>query len=119
MSKLRILVDSMRAAWWALLATLRLRLRLRRSGLERCSVPGPPALRAEARRGVHAALKVLRGTCLERAIVLQRWLGARGDARDVVIGVAGSMGTFRAHAWVDGEPDALRSEFAEITRFRP
>jgi hypothetical protein len=47
-------------------------------------------------------------SCLERALVLQRWLDAHGRSYDVVVGVTGPASGFAAHAWVDGleaEPD--------------
>ena len=55
-------------------------------------------------------------TCLESALVLQAWLAAQGDPRDVVIGVASPASGFAAHAWVDGEPDRVSRGFDELTR---
>jgi hypothetical protein len=53
-------------------------------------------------------------TCLERALVLQRWLAAHGSPYDVVIGVTAPADGFAAHAWLDGEDDARA--YAELTR---
>jgi hypothetical protein len=55
-------------------------------------------------------------TCLEQSFVLQRWLGARGDDRDVVIGVTAPGEAFGAHAWVDGEVDDYHQAVHELTR---
>lgn len=55
-------------------------------------------------------------TCLERALVLQAWLAAHGDRRDVVIGVAAPASGFAAHAWVDRERDPSSAGFDELTR---
>jgi Transglutaminase-like superfamily len=66
----------------------------------------PPALPATARRGVEAVLRRSGATCLEAALVRQRWLRAHGVMRDVVIGVTAPRDGFRAHAWLadPGEP---------------
>jgi hypothetical protein len=55
-------------------------------------------------------------TCLEQAFVLQRWLAAHGEEREVVIGVSAPGEAFGAHAWVDGEPDRYRASVHELTR---
>ena len=56
-------------------------------GLDGTHVLPPPRLPAGARRGVMAILRRRPSTCLERALVLQRWDAAHGAASDVVIGV--------------------------------
>jgi hypothetical protein len=61
-------------------------------------------------------LRRLEPSCLERALVLQRWLAARGDPREVVIGVTAPDAHFEAHAWLDGESPR---EFREIARVAP
>jgi hypothetical protein len=69
---------------------------------------------------VDAVLRRLPSTCLERALVLQRWRAAQGDGCDVVIGVAGNHSDFRAHAWLDDERSrADLEEFRELVRLRP
>lgn len=55
----------------------------------------------------------VRASCLERSLVRQAWLRARGARHDVVIGVRGGN-NFEAHAWVDGDPDAV--DYVEIHR---
>ena len=98
------------AAIWAVVALAAARRRLRRVGLE-AAVPAAPRLPARAVRGVSAVLARRRATCLERSLVLQRWLVAQGSAPDVLIGVApdgGRTGSGRdgpawdLHAWIDG-----------------
>lgn len=64
-------------------------------------------------------LRRLPATCLERAVVLQRWRVARGDPHDVVIGVQGTGDSFRAHAWLDDEDAAEAGDFRELVRLRP
>ena len=54
-------------------------------------------------------------TCLERALVLQRWEADHGAASDVVIGVVGPSDGFLAHAWLESvERPAIA--FQEILR---
>ena len=108
-----------RAAAWATQSLIRARRQLRLSGLRRLELPPPPRLQPSARRGVDAVLRRVPNTCLERALVLQRWHLAQGREVDVIVGVAGSTATFGAHAWLDGEsPDADRP-YAEIHRISP
>jgi hypothetical protein len=108
---------TLRAAGWATRALVLTRRRLRRRGLARTVVPAPPRLPASARRGVALALRRRRPTCLERSLVLQRWLASQGVEVDVVIGVAGGAGDFGAHAWLDGEQSG--GGYHEISRVRP
>ena len=76
------------AAGWALLAHTVTRRGLRRAGLE-APVPAPPPGLPDRRiRGVAVMLSRRGATCLERSLVLQRWLAAHGSAADVLIGVA-------------------------------
>jgi hypothetical protein len=59
-------------------------------------------------------------SCLERALVLQRWLIAHGDPRDVVVGTNGSpSGEFTAHAWLDGEALPPERGYTELIRLAP
>jgi hypothetical protein len=99
------------AAGWALLAHTLTRRRLRRRGLEASIPPAPPGLPGRGARGVSAVLTWRGATCLERSLVLQRWLMAHGSPADVLIGVARegpAPGPPRApsgwdlHAWIDG-----------------
>jgi hypothetical protein len=103
-------------AWWALRAVRRVRRDLRSRPVETVRLPSPRGIPARGERGVYAVLKRLAPTCLERALVLQRWLAWRGEPRTVVIGVTAPGPDFRAHAWLDGES---APEFHEVARVAP
>jgi Transglutaminase-like superfamily len=112
--------QQLRAALWALRSVRSARRQLRRSGYEGLELPSVPDVPPEAEPGVNAVLRRLPATCLERAVVLQRWRAAHGDLHDVVVGVSGSHEDFRAHAWLDDEsPGAGMPEFRELVRLRP
>ena len=110
---------SIRAAWWAHRALRAVHEDLRANGLGFAAPPAPPQLPTRARRGVLALLRRQKSTCLERALVLQRWDSAHGLERDVIIAVRGPTMDFSAHAWVDGEPDTAADTFAELMRLAP
>lgn len=108
----------LRAAAWTFRALTVARRHLRVNGIDPMPVlPGPPGVGADAFRGVAAVLRRRDATCLERSLVLQRWLAAHGDRRELVIGVKGPRDEFGAHAWLEGEPptDGI-SEFKELLR---
>jgi hypothetical protein len=107
-------LPALRAAFWALRAVGTARRQLRRDGLNRIELPSPPRVPESASRGVQAALRRQPATCLERALVLQRWYAAQGRPHDVVIGVAGSSETFEAHAWLEGEDPGR--DYLELSR---
>lgn len=111
----RLNVPVVRAAWWAIRALGETRRTLRRGGIQGFHVSPPPSLPPSAARGVRAAIRLRRSTCLERSLVLQRWFGSHGPSPDVVIGVARRDDVFRAHAWLEGEPDG-DTDFHELTR---
>lgn len=105
----------LRAAAWALTAHRGLRRRLAAEGAA-ADVPPPPPLPPAAVRAVRATLRVRRASCLEGAIVLQRWHAAHGRPLDLVIGVTAPGHGFHAHAWLEGEDPRPDGEFAEILR---
>jgi hypothetical protein len=111
-------LPTLRAAWWAHRSLRTVRSDLRRNGLAYTPPPRPPRLPARAGRGVLAVLRREPNTCLERALVLQRWEASQGLGRDVVVGVTGAS-AFAAHAWLDGEPDGELGPFAELMRLPP
>jgi hypothetical protein len=110
-----------RAAWWAAVSVRRVRRALPHEGV-RIQVQAPPALPRDSGRGVDAVLFRLSPTCLERALVAQRWLLAQGDRRDVVIGVPTGFraGDSPAHAWLDGSTEAAGAaqRYTELHRLR-
>ena len=108
-----------RAAIWARRAAGSAKRQLAKGRVDGLVVPPPPVLPPSAERGVHAALRRLPNTCLERAFVLQTWRASQGDAREVVIGVASPKQGFLAHAWLDGEGGSLAEPFTEIMRVGP
>ena len=112
-------VPTLRAAWWTHRALHQVRGELRTKGLEYSAAPQPPSLPRHAQRGVLAVLRREPSTCLERALVLQRWHEAHGIVRDVVIAVKGASVDFAAHAWLDGEPDGEVDAFSELLRLPP
>jgi hypothetical protein len=112
-------VPTLRAAWWTQTALRRVRADLKQNGLKYRPAPTPPRLPEHAGRGVLAILRRRPSTCLERALVLQRWREAHGDSRDVIVAVRGATVDFAAHAWLDGEPDGDVSQYAELLRLPP
>lgn len=110
----RIDRSALRAGWWAAIALRRLRGELAMSGLA-AVVPPPPPLEPEAIRGVTVLAAAARATCLERSLLIQRWLVEQGARPEVLVGVANSPDEgFKAHAWLPGfdpEPD----EFTVLT----
>lgn len=111
-------LSSLRAFGWAA-GTLRTARRELASGqLSAVSLPSPPDLPVQAGRGVDQLLRLRRHTCLEAALVRQRWLSAHGVNLDVVIGVR-PADDFAAHAWLAGEEDPVISEFQELARLVP
>jgi hypothetical protein len=70
-------------------------------------------------RGVRAALRWRKATCLERCLVLQAWLAAHGELHDVVVGVSAHAG-FSAHAWVeDYDAEGEGDGYEALTRIGP
>lgn len=48
-------------------------------------------------------LRLRKATCLERSLIMQRWLVEVGQPHDVLIGVGPPAPTLIAHAWLDHE----------------
>jgi len=109
-------LPTIRAAFWAQRALWQARRALRVGGLAEIELVAPPDLPPYAERGVQALLRRRPATCLERALVLQRWHAALGREREIVIGVRGPTDNFAAHAWLDGEPDGETGVFEELLR---
>ena len=108
--------SNVRAAAWAFVALRRTGRDLATHGLEGARVSPPPRLPASARAGVLAVVRRRPSTCLERALVLQRWDADHGARGDVIIGVRGPRDGFRAHAWLETMPDGPPGVFEEILR---
>ncbi len=108
--------QALRAAWWTLRAVRGARRQLQAGRLEDVELAPPPRLPRSADRGVDAVLRRVTATCLERSLVRQRWLAAHGETRALVIGVSAPANGFRAHAWIEGEPEG---DFDELVRLNP
>jgi hypothetical protein len=113
-------VVDLRAALWAADALRAVRRGLAAGEARRVAIRRAPGLPADAVRGVEAVLRRRRSTCLEAALVRQRWLEAQGVPCDVVIGVTSPSSGFRAHAWLEepGRPVAMAGH-VEIARLEP
>lgn len=108
-----------RAAFWALQALRAARRALARRQVRDIDLPAPPRLPASAVGGIDALLRRQHATCLECALVRQRWLAAHGEPRTIAIGVTAPSHGFTAHAWLVGEEDAEAGVFHELTRIEP
>jgi hypothetical protein len=109
-------IDALRAALWTIRALRATKRQLTSVPVTQVRVPAPPEVGPSSLSVVRRTLNRWPSTCLEQAFVLQRWLAAGGDARDVVIGVTAPGEAFGAHAWVDGEADAYRDSVHELMR---
>ena len=107
---------ALRAFWWADRALRAARQELSSGRMSGLALPAVPCLPVGGRRGVEARLRLRRHTCLEQALVRQRFLATHGAPRDVVIGVRSSRSGFVAHAWLEGEEDPASTHFLELTR---
>jgi hypothetical protein len=107
-------IATLRAALWTGRALRRARHELRDGELRGVALPAPPDVPAGAERGVYAVLRRREHSCLERSLILQRWLAAHGDAREVVIGTTG-VESFAAHAWLDGDAESA-GRYVELAR---
>jgi len=110
---------SLRAAWWAHRALNAARSALAVGAIREIELAPPPRLPASAIRGVEGLLRRRQHTCIERALVRQRWLAAHGDPRAIAIGVTSPSSGFIAHAWLVGEGDPQAPAFHELTRLEP
>jgi hypothetical protein len=113
----RFSLANVRAAWWALRVSRRTRRLLKSDGLDSAlEPPPPPRLPAAAQRGVKAVLRRRGESCVVRSIVLQNWLAAHGERRDLIVGVTEPGDAFAAHAWLEGEPAHGDAGFMELLR---
>jgi hypothetical protein len=108
-------VAAVRGAAWALRACGAAHRRLRTTQLDEIALPAVRCTASGAERGVQAVLRRTRWSCLERALVRQRWLAAHGMARDLLIGVAPGP-PIAAHAWLEGDPAAASAGYEELSR---
>lgn len=104
-----------RGAVWAWRACAAAHRQLQAVPLDGLALPPVPELPRAAGLGVHAVVRRTRWSCLERAVVRQRWLASQGAARDLVIGVSAGP-PFAAHAWLEGDPAASSDGYEELSR---
>lgn len=97
--------SELRAATWALGATVACGRQLRAGKVDEVRLRTAAALPSAGEVAVRAILRRLPGTCLTRALVLQAWKADHGEPLDVVIGVTAPSTGFAAHAWLD---DSIR-----------
>jgi hypothetical protein len=101
-------------ALWATFACAVVRRDLRRRGVQ-ARVISTLGLPKGAGVGVAGAMTRLRPSCLEKALILQKWGASQGNARDVVVGVPKKgFGDDTAHAWLEGESEDM---YVPIYRF--
>ncbi len=112
--------DDARALLWTQRVFGEVRRELRAHGTN-ASVPAPPAgLSLWSGHQVSRYLRWRRATCLERSLILQRWLAAHGKLVPVVIGVGTTDDVFAAHAWLPGfDPETEYVGYREISRIEP
>jgi hypothetical protein len=108
-----------RAAWWTWRALRTARTRLRDGEVRGVRLPEAPPVNASGARAVRVVLRASNASCLERSLVLQRWLAAQGVARDVIVGTEGARSGFAAHAWIDGEAQPPGRSYVELIRLSP
>lgn len=106
-----------RTALWTVRAILGVRKGVREPDFGASRLPRPPKVSQASTHGVTGVLRRWPQTCLVRSVVLQHWLAAQGDFRDLIIGVTAPDSNFAAHAWLDGETPSDRIEFVELLRY--
>jgi hypothetical protein len=111
----------LRAGAWTRRALRQARRELKSRPLTEVAIEPPRGIPAAGASGVRVALRLSRYSCLEAALVRQRWDAEHGSPRDVVIGVPrpSERDEREAHAWLDGDDDPRRNELTEITRLAP
>jgi len=113
---------------WALtLPLLKRALSLRR--LVRLLAPPPPHTPHDpvaaarivriVRRLYHPTRHSPATNCLERSLVLYRYLAAAGAAPYLVIGMAPRSGPFRGHAWVEVAGRPVGETAADLAPYQP
>ena len=93
---------------------------LERSGSSRAQHPPAPQTHDYVRRTAYivnaaASRRLVRGTCLQRSIVLWWLLQCDGIETRLMLGSRKEQGRFQAHAWVEHEGEIIndRSEIRE------
>ncbi len=66
--------------------------------------------------GIRVAFVATQPTCLERALLLQAWMGGYTEPPDVVIGVRNGTDGVEAHAWIEDRDPWFDPSYTELTR---
>jgi Transglutaminase-like superfamily len=103
---------------WADTALRHVRRRLDTDGL-RVRIPPPPRSRLPLAGLIDRWLLWRGATCLERSLVMQRWLLAAGEPHQLIIGVEKPGDTVMAHAWLDHEDSRGYLELLTLDPLRP
>ncbi|WP_341718062.1 lasso peptide biosynthesis protein [Micromonospora sp. FIMYZ51] len=103
-----------RLALWTVRARRRVRRQLVQGGIPAVRLPGPPP--GADPDVMNRVLRRDGASCLEAALVRQRWYAACRTSRTIVIGVTAPSGGFHAHAWLDGDTDAEQEGMLELLR---
>jgi Transglutaminase-like superfamily len=112
-------VASGQGAREALRALRGIRRELPRHGIH-TRAPALRALTLPGVRGGRLALWLVRASCLERSLVMQALLAARGERHPIVVGVVRPGRQFEAHAWLAGyDPISAQAEYSVIVRVPP
>lgn len=86
---------------WGLDALTTVRRQLAQGGLDQVELPEPD--RSLTGRALDRVLDRQSASCLERALIRQRFAAAHGRERELVIGVSPPGEHFHAHAWLAGD----------------
>jgi Transglutaminase-like superfamily len=105
--------DVVRPLLWGFRAALVIRPRLRRYGPELPRAPLVAGPRAE--RTIQLVCRVIRLNCLESALVRQAWAAGQGHERRLILGVTSPSDGFKAHAWLEGDPQDQRFTALQVS----
>ena len=101
----RLDAGAVRTAAWTRHSLHDVRRQLRiEDGLRGLTLAAPPGTRPIDRTATQLVLRAGKARCLEKAVVVQRFDAAAGRPRTLIIGVTGPQQGFRAHAWLEGDP---------------
>ncbi len=105
---------SARTLFWSMRMVVRVRKQLPYKPFGEVLLSGPPASDPLSRSAMNAGLRLRRATCLEQALLRQRFDAANGLQRTLIIAVTNPADGFRAHSWLEGErqPDPSMREIA-------
>ncbi len=92
-----------RTLLWSVRMVGRVRKQLPQRPFSEVVLSTPPALDVRSRSAMNAGLRLRRASCLERALLRQRFDAANGVQRTLIIAVTSPADGFRAHSWLEGD----------------